>query len=283
MGLYNLKTYDFPTYAHEPFEEAYLPFAVAEYLSNTLRQILRTLEVQIWREWRRTDLSRDTVETHEQRKETKANLMNQFPCMFAGEQGRAIAELDMCQPSYVLSATIPYSEIKDSVRNHNLHAVIVLWKFCNGPTALTVYNNYLDQAADLSHFLCSERSNAGNSQGDAVPKPGRGFKNATLFFAHTCHSSFLGLEAAAGEGRADINDIYKQQLGTKVEPQLFGVGFNVGSEFARCHRLRNRRNLVRVKVEDLRALTVDEFRTESKSLKACGQGNINHRATITDT
>lgn len=159
MGLYNVKKYNFKSYGCDEVAWFDNALAIKEYIQNTQGQILKALEVRKWRDWERLDLSEDSAENLEKREATKARLVKNDPCLFAGDQGKAIARSKICQPRYVLEATIPIEEIRNDPRDHDLRTVIVLWGFKNGlaafdhAKALTVYNNYLDKVFSF----CSRR------------------------------------------------------------------------------------------------------------------------------
>lgn len=267
MGLYNVKKYNFKSHDCDEIAWFDVPFAIKEYLQNTQGQILKALEVRKWRDWERLDLSQDSAENFERREKTKARLIKSDPCLFAGDQGKAIARSKLCQPRYVLEATVPIEEIRGNKRDHDLRAVIVLWGFRNGPTgcdeatALTVYNNYLDVHAKFSHFVHDGSSTSKDSPW-AVGLKGKGFILSTSYLAQVCQEFKEACDARADAENRPVNDVCKTLLGMSSKP--IGVGFNVGSRFCKGEYSKTNPRVLKVKKEDLRALTVTEFRQESK-------------------
>ncbi|KAF7512093.1 hypothetical protein GJ744_002806 [Endocarpon pusillum] len=231
MGLYNVKNYNFKSHGCDEMAWFDVPFAIKEYLQNTQGQILKALEVRKWRDWERLDLSGDSVENFERQQRTKTRLIKSDPCLFAGDQGKAIAGSKLCQPRYVLEATVPIEEIRGTPRDHDLRVVIVLWGFRNGPTgcdeatALTVYNNYLDVHAKFSHFVHDGSSTSKESPW-AVGLKGKGFILSTSYLAQ--------------------NTVLQRRL-----------------RFCKGEYSKTNPRVLKVKKEDLRALTVTEFRQEN--------------------
>lgn len=258
MGLYTVKKYNFKSYDCDEVSWFDIPLAVKEYIQNTQGQILKTLEVRKWRDWERQDLSEDSVENLEKRERTKARLVKSDPCIFAGDQGKAIAKSKLCQPRYVLEATIPRDENRGVPRDHDFRAVVVLWGFKDGgtgpdgATALTVYNNYLDVQAKFSHFV-HDGSSTSKASHWAVGLKGKGFILSTSYLAQVCE-----------EYKEDYpdNDVCKTVLGMSRKP--IGVGFNVGSRFCKGEYNKANPRMLKVTKEDLRPLNITQFRRESE-------------------
>jgi len=170
MALYISKKYNFKSFDCDEVAHFDVALAIKEYLQTTQGQILKALEIRKWRDWERLDLTEDSAIDFEKREKTKARLIKGDPCLFAGEQGMAIARSKLCQPRFVLEVTIPLDEIRRDPRDHDLRAVIVLWGFRDGPTgpdgakALTIYNNYLDREAKFSHFVHDGSSTSKNNK-----------------------------------------------------------------------------------------------------------------------
>ena len=261
MGLYRAKTYNFRSEGCDELEDFDIPFAIKEYLQNTTGQILKVLEVRKWREWERTDLSVDSSEIETRREMTKARLVKSDPCLFAGAQGKAIARSTNCQPRYVLEATISQDELRANWRNHNLRAIIIFWGIRSAHqsdpklqdiTALTVYNNYLDPFTKFSHFV---HEGASTSKGNwwAVGLKGKGFILSTAYLASECD---------------DQKNLHGGSLG--FGSNVSGVGFNMGSRFGKSEHSKRWPRMLKMKKEDLRAVTLQEFKRESKQ---SGSGN----------
>lgn len=267
MGLYTVKTYNFKSYDCDEVFGFNIAFAIKEFLQNTQGQILKTLEVRKWREWETLDLSVDSTEVEERRGKTKARLLKSDPCIFAGDQGKAIAKSKLCQPRYVLEATIPSDENRGVPRGHDFRAVIILWGFNNGQggsdkaRALTVYNNYLDVEAKFSHFVHDGSSTSKGSKW-AVGLKRKGFILSTSFLAQICQDFKEECESSAVDEGRQINDVCKSMLSMSSKP--IGVGFNVGSRFCKGGYSKARPRMLKMKKEDLRALSFAQFRDESK-------------------
>ena len=241
MGLYRARSFDFKAKHSDELEGLDVGFAIKEYLQNSVGQILKALQVRVWRDWDREDLSADTFEYIQKRRECKESLVREEPQIFAGEQGRFLKRCALAQPCYVLKKKIPPSELRGEKRPHDLQVIIVLWRF-PAATAITVYNNYLDQHAKFDHFVYDGASTSKDSEW-AVGLKGKGFILATSFLAQECES--------CGDDSIDAMRI--------------GVGFNVGSRVCRA-RYNNEQNpnMLKVKREDLRPLTLETFKQESK-------------------
>lgn len=131
------------------------------------------------------------MESFKKRVCTKARLVKSDPCLFAGEQGKAIARSKLCQPRYVLEATIPLDKNRGHPGDHDFRGVIVLWGFRNGHAefdeakALTVYDNYLGVQAILSHLVHNGSSTSKGSKW-GVGLKGKGFILATSNLAEIC-------------------------------------------------------------------------------------------------
>jgi hypothetical protein len=259
MGLYYSKKYNFKTERCDELENFDIPFAVKEYLQNTTGQILKALEVRKWREWERTDLSANSIDSQVKREKMKARLLRNDPGLFAGFQGKAIAKAKSCQPLYVLETTIPRNEIRKNQREHDLRAVIILWGFIDtttglhGGAALTVYNNYLDPETRFSHFV---HDGASTSKGNrwAVGLKGKGFILCTSYLAQVCDRQVVK------------SPLLGNRLG--ISSKAFGVGFNVGSRFCKTEFNKASPRMLKVKKEDFRALTLEEFKKESEALSS---------------
>lgn len=267
MGLYNVKKYNFKSYGCDEVAWFDIAFAVKEYIQNTTGQILKALEVRKWRDWERLDLSKDSAENIKSRESTKSRLIKSDRCLFAGEQGKAIARSKLWQPRYVLEATIPLDEIRGNRRDHDLRAVIVLWGFKvdlaspDKGKALTVYNNYLDVDTEFSHFV-HDGSSTSKASKWAVGLKGKGFILATSYLAQVCQDFKDDCESSAWIGGFSLEGLPRNLLG--MSNKLLGVGFNVGSRFCKGEYNKANPAMLQMKKEDLRPLSVAEFRQESK-------------------
>jgi hypothetical protein len=240
MGLYYARTFDFKAKDCDELKGLDIGFAIKEYLQNSVGQILKTLQVRVWRDWDREDLTADVPENIQKRRECKKTLVQEAPQMFAGEQGLYLKSCPLAQPLYVLKKWIPPSKLRSERRPHDLRVTVVLWNFPNA-TALTVYNNYLDRHATFDHFAYDGASTSKDSKW-AVGLKGKGFILATSYLAQECLSC----------------------CDTSIDARRIGVGFNVGSRVCRARYNDQHPNMLKVKREDLRALTLEAFKQESR-------------------
>ena len=240
MGLYYARTFDFRAKDCDELKDLDIGFAIKEYLQNSVGQILKALQVRVWRDWDREDLTADVPENVQMRHECKKTLVRELPQMFAGEQGLYLKTCPDAQPIYVLKKCIPRSEVRSERRPHDLRVCIILWRFPHA-TALTVYNNYLDSHAKFDHFVYDGASTSKDSEW-AVGLKGKGFILATSYLAQVCDSSCT----------------------TSSNARYTGVGFNVGSRVCRARYDNENPTMLKVKREDLRPLTLEEFQRESK-------------------
>ena len=240
MGLYRPRSYDFKAKDSDELEGLDIAFAIKEYLQNSVGQILKALQVRIWRNWYREDLSADTLENVQKRRRCKEKLVTEEAQIFAGDQGRFLKRCPSARPWYVLKKHIAASELRGESRQHDLRVVVVLWKFPNA-TAMTIYNNYLDEHASFDHFVYDGASTSKHSEW-AVGLKGRGFILATSFLAQACESA----------------------ANTSIDRKHIGVGFNVGSRLCRARYDNRDPDVLKVKREDLRPLTLEAFKKESR-------------------
>ena len=126
MDLFTIKSYNFESYDCDEVVWFDVAFAIKEHLQNAHGQILKTLQVHKWRDCETLDLSEDSAENLERREKTKARLLKTDPCLFAGDQGKAIAKSKLCQPRYILEAIIPLDENSGEPRGHDFHPIIIL-------------------------------------------------------------------------------------------------------------------------------------------------------------
>ena len=239
MGIYDARTFDFKARDSDEFEGLNTAFAIKEYLQNSVGQILKALQVRVWRKWDREDLSADNSESIQQRQRCKESLIQETPQIFAGDQGLYLKKCPQAQPSYVLRKRIDASDVRGDRYPHDLLVLVVLWQL-PAATALTIYNNYLDRQATFDHFVYDGASTSKHSEW-AVGLKGKGFILATSFLAQEC-------------------DVCTDK---SIKPAHIGVGFNVGSRFCRARYDDRYPNILKVKREDLRPLTLGAFQDES--------------------
>ena len=98
MGIYNARKYDFKAKDCDELRELDIPFAIKEYLQNSVGQILKALHLKTWREWDRNDFSVDNPENVNRRKLCKAALVKKEGQLFAGKQGQYISTSEAIQP-----------------------------------------------------------------------------------------------------------------------------------------------------------------------------------------
>ena len=128
MGIYDARTFDFKARDSDEFEGLDTAFAIKEYLQNSVGQILKALQVRIWRNWDREDLLADTAEGIQQRQRCKESLIQETPQIFAGDQGLYLKKCPQAQPSYVLRKCIDSSDVRGDRYPHDLLVLVVLWQ-----------------------------------------------------------------------------------------------------------------------------------------------------------
>jgi hypothetical protein len=166
-----------------------------------------------------------------------------------------------------LEASIPLDEIRGDQRDHDLRVLVVLWGFKNGPPgpdvakALTVYNNYLDEKAKFSHFAHDGSSTSKDSK-YAVGLKGKGFILSSSYLAELCQDFREDCESSAESEGRHFNDVCKSLLGMNSKP--IGVGLNLASRFCEGGYSKASPRMLKIKKEDLRPLSVTQFRHESK-------------------
>ena len=241
MGLYRRRTYTFKAKNCDELENMDISFAIKEYLQNSVGQVLKALQVRVWRDWNRNGPFANTAENLQARVRCKEALLRDEPQIFVGDQGLFLRQTPWAQPLFVLKTHIPPEQIRCGRRRHELRVVVVLWRLPSA-TGLTVFNNYLDENATFDHFVYDGASTSKDNHW-AVGQKGKGFILATSYLAQQC------------EENRSLSD----------EAKYIGVGFNVGSRLCRAHYDAKDPCILLVKREDLRPLTLEAFRKESKS------------------
>lgn len=85
---------------------------------------------------------------------------------------------------------------------------------------------------------------------------------STSYLAEVCQEFKEACDTSAQDEDRPLNDVCKSLLGMSSKP--IGVGFNVGSRLCKAEYNKANPRMLKAKKEDLRALTVTEFRNESK-------------------
>ncbi|KAJ7459361.1 hypothetical protein FB451DRAFT_1046317, partial [Mycena latifolia] len=142
-----------------------------EYIQNMIGQILKDLETREWSDWTREDLM---DKSNDERALRKSSLIDAYPGLPTGPHGASLIEAD-CLPLYILSANIPIPAKTDFT------AVIVLWTIGSRRTALSFYNNHLDESATFDSFAVDGASTSIQNQW-AVGEKGKGFILATQYW-----------------------------------------------------------------------------------------------------
>ena len=133
---------------------------------------------------------------------------------------------------------------------------------CGKATVLAACNKYLDVEARISHFVHDGSSTSNGSKWDAGSK-GKSSIMSTSFLAQICQDFKENCETLAIDEALQINDVCKSMLSMSGKP--IGVGFSVEGRFCKGKYSKARSRMLKMKKENLRALSVTQFRHESKS------------------
>ncbi|KAK6996878.1 hypothetical protein R3P38DRAFT_2565078 [Favolaschia claudopus] len=185
-------TYDWKARNCAELENFDVPFAFKEYVQNVQGQVLKGLRTREWSDWRREDLRNETPKNRETRKKS---LITDYPGLLTGPHGAQIKRLKVWQPWYILSAQIPYLQLRYRSANlpKDLQIALVLWRHTTlDITALSAFNNHLDKEAKFSTFTVD---GASTSRHDifAVGEKGKGFILATQFLQEHTEAVFKTL------------------------------------------------------------------------------------------
>ncbi|KAJ6456696.1 hypothetical protein C8R45DRAFT_1222036 [Mycena sanguinolenta] len=203
-----------------------VPFAVKEYMQNIGGQILKDLNVREWNDWTREDLRGKTIA---EQTEKKRSLEDAYPGLLTGPHGVSLSKQKLCLPLYILSANVPLPPKTE------LTAVVVLWSTGSSRTALTFFNNHLDDNATFESFAIDGESTS-KANAWAVGEKGKGFILATQYLAE--HIA----EAEGGHS-----------------PKL-GISFRVGEQIGELKWMNpNKVPSLRVALDDLTTRTVEEY------------------------
>lgn len=115
----------------------------------------------------------------------KQALITAYPGLLTGPHGAVLKRAKAWTPWYILSATIPQSQLPSIFTTTDLRIALVVWRHTTAEiTALSVYNNHLDANARFSSFTVDGASTSRDNPW-AVGEKGKGFILATQFlFEH---------------------------------------------------------------------------------------------------
>ncbi|KAJ6543355.1 hypothetical protein DFH09DRAFT_1367962 [Mycena vulgaris] len=245
-------TFDLKAPGCAELEHFDLPYAVKEYIQNIVGQVLNGLKQREWSDWTRLDIRPGKV-SPQAREKHKQLLVKDYPGLRTGPDGVRLKKPSWL-PSYILSATIPYAQIKlASGRTDvttDLKVIVVLWGHKTASLhAMSFFNNHLHAGATLSSFAVDgESTSKGNLY--AVGEKGKGFPLTTQ----------LLLELVLGLRKDKTETVAKDQT-EKVPPdQRPGMSGRVGNEVWTT-RSKNRKGKgpFQIVLDDLTQRTDEEY------------------------
>jgi hypothetical protein len=157
-------------------------FAVKEYISNQVAQIQKEKRSREWSDWCIDDLQLRPAAIRE---ECKARLILTYPGLLTGPHGASLRQDPCWQPVYVVSGLVLKDELKTPY-DTDLAICTVLWRYylpksgLEASSALTFFNNHLDEDASFSTFVIDGASTS-RSNPDVVGEMGKGFILATQY------------------------------------------------------------------------------------------------------
>jgi hypothetical protein len=227
-------------------------FAVKEYISNQVGQIQKEKRTREWSDWCIDDLQ---LRPSNIREECKARLIRTYPGLLTGPHGASLRQDPCWQPVYVVSGIVLRDDLKTPY-DTDLVICTVLWHYYH-PTsgnavssALTFFNNHLDEEASFSTFVI-DGATTSRSNPDVVGEMGKGFILATQYLHELVEEQ-------------DTYDVVKVP-GRKWKS---GVSFRVGHQVGELS-WRHTRNAstsgekqLQVVLDDLYPWTADQFLTK---------------------
>ncbi|KAJ7096964.1 hypothetical protein C8R44DRAFT_889552 [Mycena epipterygia] len=237
--------WDWKARACAEFKHFTVPFAVKEYVQNVVGQPLKELRVREWSDWQREDLRDVPAKERELRKQS---LIAAYPGLLTGPDGAAIKRLKAWVPLYILSATIPQSQLRTVFTTTDLQIAIVVWYHTAIEIpALSVYNNHLDAEAKFSSFTVDGASTSRDNEW-AVGEKGKGFILATQFLLEWVEQHLALIKS---QGRVVPKDV--------KAAVSFCVGHQIGTLKWKKSRYPDEDDLLQVILDDLTPRTVDEY------------------------
>ncbi|KAJ7658705.1 hypothetical protein DFH06DRAFT_1407159, partial [Mycena polygramma] len=223
-----------------------VPFAIKEYVQNVVGQALKDLRAREWSNWAREDLR--TLEPKDQAKR-KQSLISEYQGLLTGPDGALLKRTKAWTPWYIVSATIPQSQLAAVSTTTDLKIALVLWRHTTlGITALSVYNNHLDKNATFSSFAVDGASTSRDDSW-AVGEKGKGFILATQFlFGH--------VEKTVSENRTKDSEAWNGVKGSVS----FRVGHQIGTLKWKKSRYNVEDDVLRVTLDDLSPLSMEQYR-----------------------
>lgn len=223
-----------------------IPWAAKEYLQNQVRQCEKESRSH-WSDWSIDDL---TTRSSAVREDCKSRLVRIYPGLLTGPHGAAIRHDPGWLPVYVVSGIVPQHELKTPY-DTDLVLCTVLWQYHHPTTtgdavasALTFFNNHVDQEASFSTFVIDGASTS-RTTADASGVKGKGFILATQYFYERVE-----------EQDAKIQDARQWKTGVS-----FRVGHQIGELSWRTTRSKsaNTEKQLKVVMDDLTPWTSEQF------------------------
>ncbi|KIM83411.1 hypothetical protein PILCRDRAFT_819651 [Piloderma croceum F 1598] len=231
----------------EVSENYSVPFAVKEYLQNQVGQILKEKMIREWSDWRREDLRNSTPK---ERKDRKNRLVQTFPGLLTGPHGALVKRSKDWEPIYILSGIVPRAELVWSHYKTDITICTVMWKHSStGMTGFSFFNNHLDRHASFSTFVMDGASTSRQNLW-AIGEKGKGFVLATQYLYEEVEKNMNKLDAA----------LDSPTKSSSPKPKVsFRVGNKIGELAWRKSRYEDEEDLLRVTMDDLSPVTIEEF------------------------
>ncbi|KAL6308888.1 hypothetical protein BKA93DRAFT_822161 [Sparassis latifolia] len=240
-----------------------VPLAVKEYVVNQIKQVLREKGVKHWSKWVREDLRNSTNDVRSNR---KRQLVETYPGLLPGHYRTAL-ESEAWLPIYILTATIPHSDLKDTPFDTNLELCIVTWRHQSGLVGITFYNNHLPETTHPSHFIVdgatTELSNKLHPDSGGV-----GFIHATQFLQEELDRHLTELEKTEKP---------------HIEAENTGICFRIGHQLGMLNWCKNEgvANQLGAKVESLVPSSLEGILASGDTDSSKGRRIHENRVVIT--
>ena len=160
---------------------------------------------------------------------------------------------DLLQPIYILAGTVLHADLKVTDYTTDLKICTVMWKNSStGMTGLSFFNNHMDRRANFSTFVMDGATTSRQNHW-AVGEKGKGFNLATQYLYEQVEKNLQEVDAVAF-GRSSFTKP------PKMKPKIsFRIGNKIGELAWIKGRFEDEEDLLRVTMDDLSPVTVDEL------------------------
>ncbi|KAI1790597.1 hypothetical protein LXA43DRAFT_1146300 [Ganoderma leucocontextum] len=191
--------------------------AISALVQNELDHILRLRKPHLPRfaDWKHEDHRKHRLKS---RKSRKKSLLQQHPGLLSGPQAMDL-QGDDWTPMYIISASIPPAQLKDTAHGTDLQVCNVIWQYKTstaGPLALTLYTNHVDPTPSV------QCTSTGHSSSHNLSRLLVGQKG--VHFVHASHYLMEALRKEPTPTASNESDTVK----------AFGIGLRVGHTVGEC-------------------------------------------------